>query len=156
VQRFRRNVVADSTGFALSPRADLMAIGTQDGQILWWDTRTGRPLGSPTKIGGALDLAFSPDGRTLAVSSGVVQLFDVATRKRMGSGFTIGEKNWVPGIAFEPDGRLLIFGHTATTEWPTDVPTLQRAACRIAGRDLTPDEWRDLLPNRPYRRVCPH
>ena len=39
-------------------------------------------------------------------------------------------------------------------EWPTDRPTLQRSACDIAGRDLTREEWRELLPNRPYRRVC--
>jgi hypothetical protein len=102
-----------------------------------------------------VDLAFSPDGRLLAVSSGPVVLLDVATRKRVGDAFTTGDKNWVPGIIFEPNGRLLIFGYTATTEWPTDLPTLHRAACQIAGRDLAPDEWRDLLPSRPYRHVCP-
>jgi hypothetical protein len=39
-------------------------------------------------------------------------------------------------------------------EWPTDARTLQRSACRITGRDLARVEWRELLPNRPYRRVC--
>ena len=112
------------------------------------------PLRTPTKVAAAAQLAFSPDGRLLAVSSAPVLLLDVATRKRVGSGFS-AEKGWIPGIAFEPNGRLLIFGYTATSEWPTDLPTLQRAACQIAGRDLTPDEWRDLLPNRPYRHVCP-
>lgn len=103
---------------------------------------------------GATQVAFSPDGRLLAVSSGPVVRLDVATRKPVGSGFT-AEKGWDPGIAFEPNDHLLIFGLTATTEWPTDLPTLQRSACQIAGRDLTPSEWRDLLPNRSYRHVCP-
>ena len=54
-----------------------------------------------------------------------------------------------------PDGRLLLGEQTSWIEWPTDRPTLQRFACRIAGRDLTRDEWNELLPNRPYRHVCP-
>jgi hypothetical protein len=40
-------------------------------------------------------------------------------------------------------------------EWPVDRPTLQRRACQIAGRHLTPDAWTDVLPNRPCRPVCP-
>jgi WD40 repeat protein len=153
-QRFRRQVTENSFAFALSPKGNTLAIGTEDGLILWWDARTGRSLFTPTKVGSPIQLAFSPGGRLLALASGSVQLLDVATRKPVGSGFP-AEKGWIPGIAFEPNGRLLIFGLTATSEWPTDLPTLHRAACRIAGRDLTPDEWRDLLPSRPYRHVCP-
>jgi WD40 repeat protein len=152
-QHFRRQVTEIRPAFALSPKGNTLAIGTDDGLILWWDARTGRTLRTPTKVPGAWQLAFSPDGRLLAMASGSVLLLDVATRKPVGGGFS-GEKGWIPGIAFEPNGRLLIFGLTATSEWPTDLPTLQRAACQIAGRDVTPDEWRDLLPNRPYRHVC--
>jgi hypothetical protein len=36
-----------------------------------------------------------------------------------------------------------------------DTGTWERFACRAAGRDLTPTEWRALLPDRPYRPVCP-
>jgi WD40 repeat protein len=153
-QRFRRRVTENSAAFALSPKGNTLAIGTEDGRILWWDARTGRTLRTPTPFGGAAQLAFSPDGRFLAATSGPVVLLDVATRKRVGVGFP-GEKGWVPGIAFEPDGRLLIFQVDSAIEWPTDRPTLQRSACRIAGRDLTPGEWHELLPNRPYRPVCP-
>jgi WD40 repeat protein len=152
--RWRRAVTENSSAFALSPRHATLAIGTEDGRILWWDARTGRSLGTPTKADEAAQLTFSPDGRLLALSTSSVGLLDVATRKRVGSGFP-AVKGWVPGVAFEPDGRLLIFQVAATIEWPTDRPTLQRAACRIAGRDLTPAEWRDLLPHRPYRHVCP-
>jgi WD40 repeat protein len=155
-QRFRRGVKQNFPAFALSPRQGTVAVGTEDGRVLWWDARTGRSLGTPTKVAPseANQLAFSPNGRLLAVSGATVVLWDVDTRKRVGSGFP-SVKAWIPGIAFEPNGRLLIFQVAATIEWPTDRPTLQRSACRIAGRDLTPQEWRDLLPNRPYRRVCP-
>jgi hypothetical protein len=42
----------------------------------------------------------------------------------------------------------------SAVEWPLDRPTLQRFACRVAGRNLTREEWNDLLPDRPYRPVC--
>ncbi len=77
-----------------------------------------------------------------------------STRASASAAASPREEGWLPDIAFEPNGRLLIFQLAATIEWPTDRPTLQRFACQIAGRDLTPEEWRELLPNRPYRRVC--
>jgi WD40 repeat protein len=154
-QRFRRQVTeTNPPAFALSPKANTLAIAAEDNRLLWWDARTGRTLQTPTKVAAAPQLAFSPDGRLLAMSSAPVLLLDVATRKPVGSGFLV-EKGWIPDIAFAPNGHLRIFGSAAMSEWPTDLPTLQRAACQIAGRDLTPDEWRDLLPNRPYRHVCP-
>jgi hypothetical protein len=36
-----------------------------------------------------------------------------------------------------------------------DVGTWERFACQVAGRNLTRAEWRDLLPDRPYKLVCP-
>jgi WD40 repeat protein len=154
--RFQHAVTEHDPAFAISPRDGTLAVGTKDGRVLWWDAHTGRSLQPPTKVTSSevYQLAFSPDGRLLAANSDSVVLWDVDTRKRVGSGFP-GVKGWNPGVAFEPSGRLLIFQLAATIEWPTDRPTLQRFACRVAGRDLTPEEWRDLLPNRPYRHVCP-
>jgi hypothetical protein len=57
-------------------------------------------------------------------------------------------------VAFEPNGRLLMIPLSNAFEWPTDVKSWERFACRVAGRDLTPAEWHDLLPNRAYRPVC--
>jgi hypothetical protein len=34
-------------------------------------------------------------------------------------------------------------------------PALLTLACRLAGRDLTIDEWHTYLPDRPYQDVCP-
>ena len=51
-------------------------------------------------------------------------------------------------------GRLLIteLGARPSGPRPADPAAF---ACQVAGRDLTRDEWQDVLPNRPYRRVCP-
>ena len=156
--RFRHAVTEHVPAFAISPRDGTLAVGTKDGQVLWWDARTGRSLRTPTKVTSSevSQLAFSPDGRLLAVVADSVALWDVDTRKPVGGGFPgVEGEGWVPSITFEPNGRLLISYLAAMIEWPTDRQTLQRSACRIAGRDLTPEEWRDLLPNRPYRHVCP-
>jgi hypothetical protein len=60
-----------------------------------------------------------------------------------------------PNVAFEPNGRLLTTDVGAASEWPVDRSTLQRFACRVAGRSLSREEWRAVLPNQPYRRICP-
>lgn len=58
-------------------------------------------------------LAFSPDGKLLAVGTvgarevkepGAVSVWDVATRKRL---WTEAEKAGVPAVAFSPDGKTL-------------------------------------------------
>jgi hypothetical protein len=61
----------------------------------------------------------------------------------------------VPNVVFEPNGRLLIGYLSNAFEWPTNLRTWERFACRAAGRSLTPAEWHDVLPNRAYQSVCP-
>jgi hypothetical protein len=81
-------------------------------------------------------------------------VWDIRSRTRVGGVFPIA-KGVGPAVAFEPSGRLLITELGSTIEWPLDRPTLQRFACQVAGRDLTREQWHDILPNRPYRPVCP-
>ena len=40
-------------------------------------------------------------------------------------------------------------------EWPMNLNTWEQFACRVAGRNLTPAEWHEVLPNRAYRPTCP-
>jgi hypothetical protein len=46
----------------------------------------------------------------------------------------------------EPDG-------TATL-WGLDEDSWYRAACTMAGRQLTRSEWQRYLPGRPYHPAC--
>ena len=141
----------------MSPVGRTMAVGTSEGNVLLLDASSGRQLGPATKLAGSSidQLAISPDGRLLAAapSGTAVTLMDVRSRKRVGGGFprTVG---WIPGVAFHPNGRLLLYEAATVVEWPTDAQTLLRSTCRIVGRDLTRTEWQELLPNRPFRRVC--
>jgi hypothetical protein len=102
-----------------------LATGSADGTVMLWDAATRTPLGE-VDIKGTLGLpgggeeeirsvAFAPDGRSLAVSTGgVVVLCDVATGKAAGkpAGKAAGEALRKAGIrvsqiAFSPDGQLL-------------------------------------------------
>ena len=58
-------------GAAMSPDGRLMATGDERGAVTVYDAATRRPLGPPYRIDGGLiqNVRFSPDGRTLAVSS---------------------------------------------------------------------------------------
>ncbi len=156
-QRLRVPAADRAHAFALSPDSRVVAAGSADGQIQLWDLRTGKPRGPAIKVAGSAiyQLAISPDGRLLAVGAlnGTAAVWDLRTRTRLGQSFTV-EKGLAPNVTFKPDGRLIVGEHVSAIEWPLDRPTLQRFACRIAGRDITREEWKDVLPNQPYRRVC--
>ena len=39
--------------------------------------------------------------------------------------------------------------------WDTDLDRALDLACQMAGRDLTEQEWAQVMPAQPYRSVCP-
>ena len=126
--------------------------------MLLLDPRTGREDGAPIQVaaGHTSFLTFSPDGSMFAVGSwdGTASLWDLRSRKRLGNPFP-PYPGTIPGVVFEPNGRLLIIPLANAFEWPTDVASWELFACQVAGRELTAQEWHQFLPDRPHRRVCP-
>ncbi len=106
---------------ALSPDGKLLAVGgcgqidsgsCVKGQVQFWNVATGKVVGQ-TLFGhqsDVSDVAFSPDGHTLASSSydGII-LWDVSTRKSIGKilSLTGDATDYYNNIVFSPDGRLL-------------------------------------------------
>jgi WD40 repeat protein len=156
-QLFRHGSGVQVTSFDLSPDARLVAVGTEDGKVLLLNARTGRQDGAPIQVAAGLvgQLAFSPDGTSFAIASndGTASLWDLRSRKRLGNPLP-PLPGAVPGVVFEPSGRLLVGYVSNAYQWPTDVGTWEQFACQVAGRNLSRAEWRDLLPNRAYQRVC--
>jgi WD40 repeat protein/tRNA A-37 threonylcarbamoyl transferase component Bud32 len=110
------------TAVGFHPGGKLIAVGTIDGRVRFFDPRTGMAVGRPLDEGGlpVWQIAFSPDGKVLALAvdrngvtgfysqrrQGEVQLWDVRTRRRVGR--TIEPRaGSVFSVAFSPDNTLL-------------------------------------------------
>jgi WD40 repeat protein len=113
---------------ALSPDGHTLAVRGDDGKVAFFDTRTLRPIGSPVarsnQVGlfGAVQgplhaLAFSPDGRTLAIgcSDGWAASVDlVDTRTHVSRAGTTSRNAITADVAFAPDGRTFATGEPVT------------------------------------------
>jgi WD40 repeat protein len=76
-----------------------------------WDATTGNLLIDrlPGHVGGNWSVAFSPDGRQVALTSeGLVDVWDLATRKPIQT--LRGHASLVNSVAFSPDGRYIASG----------------------------------------------
>jgi DNA-binding SARP family transcriptional activator/WD40 repeat protein len=134
---------------------DTLVAGNIVGDITQYDLRTLKPLGSfPGARGLVAGLTFSHDGKVLmAVSQDrTVSIYDTASRTRLGDPIP-----WVVRASLRPDGAALAVGTgDGLAIWDLNPQHLAVAACRLAGRNLTPAEWDAYLAALgPYRPTCP-
>ena len=90
----------------LSARGDVLAVSGGHGTVRLRSATTGRPIGRPIISHHAVTgLALSPDGKTLAVTAGGLQLWSTATGQRIGASRPAAD---AAGLAvFSPDGTLM-------------------------------------------------
>ena len=141
-----------------SPDGRLVAVGNAAGEVLLFDTETGAVVQPPVDVhqGFVQYVAWSTDGARFASSGydGSVALFDGTTGAHLGSVTTPSRA--MVGSDFLADGhRLLIASNDQGIYlWDTRVDAALAVACRMAGRDLTVEEWRESFGDRPYQPTC--
>jgi WD40 repeat protein len=141
-------------------RKGTLATGTYAGIVQLWDPSTGREIGRPTQAAAApvSSIAFDPSGAMFATtggSDGIAKLWTTSTLQQFGSDLP-GASNFWGNAEFTPDGRHLVVVWVDDTGsiWPTSVSDLEKRACSVAGRNLTPYEWRQYVGGS-YRTTCP-
>jgi WD40 repeat protein/DNA-binding SARP family transcriptional activator len=142
---------------AFSPDGRLIATGRWGPIVHVWNVRTGELVRELDQgVAGAFTLDFSPDGRVLAVSGWdpVASLWDVSTGARIGPTLTAGDGR--AEVDLSPDSRWLLLTHAdgRGALYDVDPASWAERACTLANRTLTPEEWEEFLPGRPYDPAC--
>jgi WD40 repeat protein len=89
---------------AFAPDSSLFAFGSAAGDVVLWDLGRQAPRSILSYGAEPTSMAFSPDGRRLAVSGEApVKIWEVAS----GSARELGETEEVAGLQYAPDGRRL-------------------------------------------------
>ncbi|MFF4235475.1 WD40 repeat domain-containing serine/threonine protein kinase [Actinomadura geliboluensis] len=121
---------------AFSPDTKTLATSGDDKAVHLWDVASGKIRKTLPQIQGVQSLAFSPDGRSLAVAVGngphYVQVWDIATGKSV----PMKTDYYAKALTFSPDGKSLAGGYAFSgrfTVW--DVATGK--ATEISPRNAT-------------------
>jgi WD40 repeat protein len=157
------------SALAFAPDGKVLASGGGDQQVALWavDAGSRQPVkqlrGRLSQSNTIEDVAFSPSGTILAAGDGdgSVCLYDVKTREAIGSNTCLTE-HWsnhnlsgIWTVAFRHDGSGLLAAGDGNplVEWSSalwaesgdDQHVVADAVCRLAGRNLTQDEWNDAF-----------
>jgi WD40 repeat protein len=106
-------------------------------------------------------LAFAPDGRSLVTTAtnGMVAVWDLEAKAEVArlNGRDLG--NQPTAVAFRPAGEPMVAIAAvdgSLTLWRVGIEAALAAACKVAARNLSADEWdRYVGSSRPRTKTCP-
>lgn len=154
---------------AFHPNGSQLATGGEAG-VARWELETGELLSLPgaddASSGHVEYLAYDPSGYWLVSCVGnTFRLHDPATGNFIEELFPANSDGSDHAYQFQ---RLLFPAHNSTGSrfaayargnellfWNLDLASWQAAACQVANRNLTSEEWKSYLGERPYQETCP-
>jgi WD40 repeat protein len=128
---------------ALSPDGKTLAASSMNATVTLWDMESGERLGRPIPDAGT-HLAWSPDGKVLAVSGGP-PIFEGTPDDQAGRVHPVTARFQPDQAQEESDAVLLV---------DVDRESWMRLACGIADRPLSREEWKRYLGDLPYEPAC--
>jgi len=130
----------DST-FAATPDLSLAAYALAEGKIRVVDLHNGRELLTAQLSGNSL--AFSPDGKTMAIGAGDIRLLEVATGKETAR--LEGHDSYITSLVFWPDGKTMA---SSSADQSTRIWDMDTHKCLDVLRGSRREVWRlALLPD---------
>lgn len=154
-------------GGAFAPHGTILAIAGVGHAVRLWDLHDpvrpaplGQPLIAHTEAVEAV--VFSPDGHTLVSASddGTLHLWDVsdprhATLAR--TAMTAGHVGPIGTVAYSPDGHTLASAgadHTIQLSTLSVGQAVARVCSTTHNNNLTPQQWRQYVPEAAFRALC--
>jgi WD40 repeat protein len=147
----------DVVEIAADPLGRFYAVALDDGTVHFLDAIDGHELAPTTSsVGQVYNVSVSPDGQYVSAtgSISVVRIWDTRTFREVGTPLPLDVGAPDARARFAPDGRLVVTSGHAVRIVEVGVDDWIARACREVGRSLTADEWRDVLPDRPYTPAC--
>lgn len=140
---------------AFSSDGRFFATGSQDSRVAVWETTSRREVGRMRHEQPVRAVQFSKDGRQLFTGSEdrSLRIWEVATLEEVSR---IMHDSPIKDFIVSSDGNTVMTATGDGTVWfslwkPDD---LIEATCRRLTRNLTREEWKQYLPNEPYRKTC--
>jgi hypothetical protein len=79
----------------------------------------------------------------------------MGSRKPIGSPQTVEPNGYISAVFAPHAARVFaVSDGRAGLSWDVSPEDWKQHACAVAGRELTPAEWSDALPGRPYEALC--
>jgi WD40 repeat protein len=139
---------------AFSPDGKWLATGDLHDTTVW-EAANGREVARIAHESWVQTIAFSPDSQWLATGSGdyAVRVWEVATGRELAHMVHGGP---IHAVAFSPDGQRIASASWDSTArvWLWRPETLIAEACARLTRNLTQEEWRQYMGEKPYHKTC--
>jgi WD40 repeat protein len=149
------------TAIAFQPNSNhILASGSEDGLLTFWNTIKAEPIGLPiTAHDGSINaLSFSMDGALVATggSDMHISLRETQSLKQIGSKLS-SHADQITALAFSPNAYMLASGSADGTIlfWDLDIENWKENICKKVVQKLTHIEWNlhvgELMP---YQNEC--